>query len=252
MYCPVLYYVVKHPEDMNNLPAVKKEILMRLLSHEGLRYADAAPEDTANDLYNYHLQHLIKQGYVQKADGLYSLTTSGKQYVESVRPLLPTGGTAGLFRVNVLIILAQEIDGQLNILNQTRKCHPYYGDKGIIGGPLRHGELVEEAYARVLADETGLATSCKTIGIIRKIRHTADGQLFSDIFYHVGVAREYQGTLQPKTVYGDNYWAPLAQAIANEQASVQGGTAIVQVLRQVGEGQKAPFFFHQEHMTVTP
>ncbi|HEU4965921.1 MAG TPA: NUDIX domain-containing protein [Candidatus Saccharimonadales bacterium] len=234
------------------LAPVKKQILMKLLSHEGLRYADAAPNGVANDLYNYHLQHLIKQGYVQKAGGHYTLTDAGKQFVESVRPLLPTGDTAELFRVNVLVIVAKEVAGQLHILNQTRKCHPYYGNKGIIGGPLRHGENLEDAYTRVLTDETGLAAVCKTMGIIRKIRFTETGGLFSDIFYHVGLARESQGTLQQTTVYGDNYWVPLAEAIANEQSSVQGGTSIVRVLRQVGEGKKVSFFYYQEHMTVRP
>lgn len=238
--------------ENNHLPLVKKKILMKLMCSEALRYKDASLDDVPNDLYNYHLQHLTKQGYVAKTGNLYSLTVKGKQLIEATRPLSPEGGTPDLFRVGVLIILARESRGQLCILNQTRKRQPYYDDKGIIGGPVQHAEHIEDAYKRVLTEETGLSANCTTIGIIRKIRFTPTGKLFSDIFYHVGFAQEYEGTLHATTVHGDNYWASHKVALQNEARSVQGGASIVQVLQQIKSRQNMPFFYYQEHMQVEP
>lgn len=236
--------------DNVELPLVKKEILTSLLSHEGLRYSEAMPHDVPNDLYNYHLQHLIKQGYVQKQSDRHFLTVKGKRFVETVRPISPSGEMGDLFRTNVLVVLLKSVDGCTYVLNQTRKCHPYYGDKGIIGGPIRHGELVEDACTRVLKEEAGLTASFTVVGIIRKIRSTPDGKLFSDIFYHVGLSSEHEDELQVTTVYGENYWASFELALTNEASSVQGGASIVKVLKQIGTQGKAPFFYYQERMTV--
>jgi len=238
--------------ENNDLPLVKQKILMKLMSSEALRYSDAGLNDFPNDLYNYHLQHLAKRSYIKKTGNLYSLTAKGKQLVEATRPLSLTGDAPDLFRVGVLIILVKETNGRLYVLNQTRKRQPYYGDKGIVGGPVHHAEYIEDAYKRVLAEETGLSADFTTIGIIRKIRFMATGELFSDIFYHVGFAQGHTGTLQATTIHGDNYWATHEVALENEASSVQGGESIVRVLQQIIPHYNMPFFYHQERMQVEP
>lgn len=228
------------------LAEIKKKILVRLLSSEELRYSDIAPKDVANDLFNYHLQHLVKLGYVAKTGDRYTLTLAGKQYVEVIKPLTPKGDTTDLFRVNILAILIKEVEGKRLVLNQTRKRHPYYDDRGIIGGAVRPGEMLEDACMRVLARETGLHATFRIIGVIRKIRYMPDGSLFSDIFYHVGLATDCSGDLVDRNEFGENYWVAYDEALHNESVSVQGGRSIVTVLEQLQGGRDIPFFYYQE------
>lgn len=235
-----------------DIPLVKKEILTNLLKSNGLKYSEAMPKDVENDLYNYHLQHLIKQNLVEKIENKYFLTDIGKKYVEVGNPINPLGNITELFRVNTLLILIKEENGKAFVLNQVRKRHPFYGDKGIIGGAVKHGELLEDAYTRILYKETGLTAIFKTIGIIRKIRMLDNGDLFSDIFYQIGFSNNPIGNLIESNEFGNNYWVDIDTAIKNEQTSVQGGNSIIKVLERLKSNliSKQPLFYYQEVMNV--
>ncbi len=92
---------------------------------------------------------MIKDGSVIKKDELYFLTDNGKKYVEDIQPLDPLGNISELFRVNVLCGVIRKNKGKIEILNQFRKRHPYYGDIGIIGGVVRKGELITDILVHV-------------------------------------------------------------------------------------------------------
>ena len=52
----------------------------------GAKYSQLKPEneEIENDLYNYHLQQLVKHEYLKKRNGLYLLTQKGKSIVTNI------------------------------------------------------------------------------------------------------------------------------------------------------------------------
>ncbi len=230
---------------------IQTKILTKLLSSKGLRYRDIRPPKTSNDLYNYHLQFLVNKGLVVKNSELYSLTITGKSHVETIHPLDPLGKTSDLFRLNVLLFVFKKQGNQIQILNQTRKRQPYYGDKGILGGTIVPGENIIDAARRKLKEETGLTAEFKLNGCIRKIRQL-ENDLFSDILYFLCLAHNPFGNLQSDNKFGKNYWVSLDVGITNEKRSTQGGKAVVDYLKSFkSEGlQTTTFFFREEKQNI--
>ncbi|MCA9392428.1 NUDIX domain-containing protein [candidate division WWE3 bacterium] len=210
---------------------IKTEILTFLLRSQPARYSEIKPTYIENDLFNYHLQHLVKKGLVAKGDGVYFLTEEGKRFVEVVTPIDPVGNISELFRVNILGIVADASDPKnIKILNQERKRHPYFGDKGIIGGTVRPMEPVTYAAARKVLEETGISAEFEMIGTIRKIRLNKGGDLFSDIFYYICYSESFSGNLIEENEFGVNYWASIEQTCENEKGSVQGSEYLADLI----------------------
>ena len=228
--------------------SVKKEILMKLMSSNGLRYTQGKPEDVENDLYNYHLQHLVKKGLVTKQNDLYLLTDSGKKHIEVNEALDAMGHTAQYFRVTTLLILLDYSKGGLLVLGQERRKHPNYGDKGVISGPVGQGELIPTAANRILREETGLEASFTTIGVLRLIRNFPQNELFSDVVFPICVAQKYTGHLKLKNQFGINTWISIDQAIRNEKNASRCSRALVNklTLLKTKKPSEIPFFFEEE------
>ncbi len=228
---------------------IQMHILRKLITADsGLRYRDMKPEEIENDLYNYHLKYLVRDGYVSHEHSLYFLTDDGKKYVEDIAPLDPIGNVSELFRVNVLAGVIRKHGHTIEILNQHRKRHPYYGDTGIIGGTVRKGERIVDAASRKLFDETGLTGEFRLLGVIRKLRYKPNGELFTDIFFHVCFTDEYYGDLKESTDFGDNYWLDLESSIQMERDSSMGSIELANVLEKlrIVEYKEIPVFYVEE------
>ena len=177
---------------------IQLHILTRLLSALSLRYTEARPLDTPNDLYNYHLQFLVKKGLVKKEKNKYSLTAAGIKYVAETRPLSPSGIEPDRFKVNVWTIVFKKEKGKLMVLNQLRRRHPFYGETGIMGGSVKKGESIAMAAKRKLREETGLEADFKLVGVVRKMIFQNGNELFSDILFYVCISHTSSGDLRPR------------------------------------------------------
>lgn len=234
---------------------IQIHILTKLLSRsgsQGLRYRDIKPYKIENDLYNYHLQYLAKENLIYKKDDLYFLSDTGKQFIEDVSPLDPAGIQYNLFRANVLACCLKKEKNKVFILNQTRLCQPFQGDTGIIGGAVHKGELIEEAAARKFKEETGLEGTFTPVGIIRKIRYTEDGNIFSDITFHVCVSNDCKGKLVEENEFGKNFWCDVKESVKYESSSKQGSKNLAQYLGKlkIPDYKSSPFFYFQEKKTL--
>jgi ADP-ribose pyrophosphatase YjhB (NUDIX family) len=232
---------------------IKREILKRILrAKDGIRYRDGRPSEIENDLYNYHLKQLVKSGYIEKLGYKYYLTNKGKKYIEVEVPLDPQGNVSDLFRVNILAIVYRNNSGQVEILNQTRTRHPYYGDSGVIGGAVQNGEFIANAANRKLIQETGLSADFKLIGVVRKLRYDKHKRLFSDILFHICISNNFKGELKPETEFGENSWVNIDIAINNENISIQGSPKVAEVLQILKENnfKDIPFFYIEEEVLI--
>lgn len=221
-------------------------ILAKLLASTGLRYSEAHPGNVDGDLYNYHLQFLVKKGYVEKKEDFYQLTKNGKVAVQN---LDPTGDLKDLFKVGVLLFVNREIEGRKETLLQRRTRQPYFGDVHNITGKVHLGESIETAAKRKLLEESGLVAGFKFVGIHRKIRRDENKTVIEDIIFHVCVASNPTGQLQEKNAFGENFWSDFDSAVkyneSNKTKSPQSG----EIIKRVNEGN-LEFFYITEDTVV--
>lgn len=228
-----------------NFSPIQNHILSKLKNAKSLRYSELQPDgNIPNDLFNYHLQFLVKKGFVDKSDDGYALADLGVRHVADLIPSGTEQKIVSLYKINVITIVSRIHDGKLQILNQLRKSNPSYGKIGVMGGVVLKGEPMLEAATRKLKAETGLDATFKMIGCERRIMYVQD-ELFSDVLFPIAYAESYTGKLIQETDFGENLWVDIEQAIKNESDPFDSIAAITTVLTAIKEGtiDELPFFF---------
>lgn len=223
------------------LSPIQNHIISRLKNADCLRYRDLRPEDTANDLFNYHLKMLLSKRLVNKSVRGYSLSDLGREYVADI---YHTNDQANrLFKINVITIVSHVENGTLQILTQERHAQPSYGQVGVMGGTILKGETFAEGACRKLQQETGLRADFRVLGMERR-RLYKSNELFSDVLFPICYADSYSGNLLKTTEFGDNYWVDIDQAIVNDTRSFDSIQTIPKVLRAIKTGTitSLPFF----------
>ena len=230
---------------MQNLSPIQKHIISRLKNAQSLRYSELQPEKVPNDLFNYHLQHLVKKEFIIKSDDGYTLSDKGIKHVADPYP--QNDAITSLFKINVITIVSRVTDGKIEILNQIRKSNPSYGKVGVMGGVVLKGELIEPAAQRKLKQETGLNAEFKLIGSERRIMYKS-GELFSDLLFPIAYADSYSGELIVDSGFGHNLWVSIHEAIKNESAEFDSIKSITLALKAIKDGsiKSLPFFFKEE------
>ncbi|MSR71120.1 MAG: NUDIX domain-containing protein [Candidatus Taylorbacteria bacterium] len=224
---------------------IQNHIISRLKNAKVLRYSELAPHvRVPNDLFNYHLQFLVKKGLLTKTDIGYSLAEKGVKYVADAHALSEEK-ILGLFKYNVITIVMRINKKKIEILNQLRKSNPSYGKVGVPGGMVRKGEKVEDAATRKLKVETGLKANFKIVGFERRLLYLKE-ELFSDMLFPIAYADEYEGEIV-NTEFGDNMWVSIDEAIKNESIEFDSIKTIVDILKLIKNGKidKAPFIYNE-------
>ncbi len=227
------------------LSPIQNKILSKLKNANTLRYSELQEKKIPNDLFNYHLQHLVKKGLVAKNDDGYFLANKGIKHVADPHPT--NDAITSLFKINVITIVSRKVKGKIEILNQVRKSNPSYGKVGVMGGVVLKGELIEPAAKRKLKQETGLDAAFKLLGAERRIMYKG-GELFSDLVFPIAYTDKAKGELIEDTEFGHNMWVPINDAIRNESAEFDSIRSIKLVLKAIKNEKikKLPFFFNEE------
>lgn len=235
---------------LRNLSSIQNHILSKLKNAKSLRYSDMQPEKIPNDLYNYHLQFLVKKGYLNKDKNNYSLSEIGIKHVADPYPT--NDAITSLFKINVITIVSRIVKGKIEILSQIRKSNPSYGKIGVMGGVVLKGELIEPAAKRKLKQETGLDADFKLVGIERRIMYRG-GELFSDLMFPIAYSDSSSGDLVVDSDFGHNMWLSIDKAIKNESTEYDSLRGIVRVLKAIKSGKikKQPFFFEENIQSDT-
>jgi len=223
--------------------------LSKLLRADNLRYSEMTPEESRidDDLYNYHLQFLVKKGFVKKEDKRYSLTEKGKV---AVQHLDIKGNEQNYFKVGVLPYVVRILNGKKEILLEKRLRHPYFGDVNpSISGKVLFGEKITDAAKRKLEEETGLEAEFKPIGVTRKIRRDKNNQIIEDTFYHVCYGENPTGVLDERNVYGEHYWSDFNTALESQRKNVTASFLSEEVIKRV-DSNRTEFFYFEEDITL--
>ncbi len=223
---------------------IQNQILSKLKNASVLRYSEIAPDRIPNDLFNYHLQFLVKKGFVLKSENGYSLSPAGVKHIAD--PIYTTDSISSLFKINVITIASRAVNGKIEILNQIRKSNPSYGKIGVMGGVVLKGELIEPAASRKFEQETGLEANFKLIGCERRIMYKS-GELFSDLLFPITYTDSCSGELQIDSPFGHNMWVSIDEAIKNEGGDFDNIKSLTKVLQAIKDNRtaKLPFFFEE-------
>lgn len=234
-----------------DLSPIQNHIISRLKNANVLRYSELQPPKVPNDLFNYHLQQLVKKGFIDRDDDGYSLSKSGIKLVAD--PYTKNDGISSLFKVNVITIVSRLNEkGQIEILNQLRMSNPSYGKVGVMGGVVQKGEMIELAATRKLKQETGLDASFRLVACERRVMYKG-GELFSDVMFPISYTASASGDLLEQTPFGKNFWVPIEEAIKNESAEFDSIKTIATVLQAVRDGtiKSTPFRFEESVQSDT-
>ena len=224
---------------------IQIEILLKLAEANGkpLRFSELIPQDMMNDLFNYHLQYLVKQDYVLKAEEGYSITNKG---VQSILLLDSQGNTYKGFRNSVLVFVIDRRSVPTKILIQKKLRKPYIGEINPgIAGKIKPAESIVDAAIRKLKEETGLDGQCKSIGVIRKTRFIENSELIDDGFFFVCICEDFSGELITKNEFGENYWVDFQESINLQNEIVSSGDLSLKVLERIISSDYSPFLFEE-------
>ena len=175
------------------------------------------PTGLESDNFKFHLRSLIKEGWVTKTpEGDYHLTTSGKTFANNLSE--PTRTIQRQPKLSVLIVVTRRLaDGTEQFLLHQRSRHPFFGFWGFLSGPIRWGELPEEAAQRELLKQSGLETTLAVSGIYRQRTYDAEtNELLEDGLFTVMHAELTEGALSHDWKGGKNQWMTQEQIQALE------------------------------------
>lgn len=227
------------------IPDAQNQIISKLKNAGSLRYRDLKPENMTSDLFNYHLKALVVKKIIDKVTSGYTLSEVGQAYVADIYhtsdPQLQR-----LFKINVITIVSRcTTEGHLEVLTQRRNSQPSHGIIDVMGGTIVKGEDLLDGANRKLQDETGLSASFRLLGIERRRLYKQDA-LFSDVMFPICYADNYQGTLT-STKFGENFWVPIDEAIANANRPFDNIPSIITCLKSIRDNtiDTLPLFYEE-------
>lgn len=214
----------------SNFNEIQLRILTSLTTSQKLKYSEIKPLDIENDIYKYHLKHLLEKGFIQKMDGFYEITRKGIKVTTNISA---KGEIQDLFKVSVALYVTRKIDNKDFLLVQKRARHPFMGDMSSISGKMHKGEEITDAAKRKLKEETGLEAEFKFLGVHRKIRLDQENILLEDTLYHVCIAEEPRGSLDEQNKYGENSWIEFEKAIELKKENVDSGEISIEIMKRI-------------------
>lgn len=138
---------------MKQIHTIQLHILKIMLFKKDARYSEIKPSKSMeNNQFDFHLNQLIKIGYVVKINAKYSLTNLGKEYANRMDTdivIIPP-------QAKVSVLLCPVKKSEKEYLIYTRLKQPFFGCQGFMSGKVKYGEKILDAARRELKEETGL------------------------------------------------------------------------------------------------
>jgi 8-oxo-dGTP pyrophosphatase MutT (NUDIX family) len=132
---------------------IQYSIVALLMKAGKKRFSELKPEGLESNLFQYHLKHTIKEGYVIKVDGGYALSPKGLYFADRHSSLLKTIREQPK---TITILVLQNRQGE--VLMQQKSRQPFIGSFHLPAGKIHEGETVHDAAQREIVEKTGLTS----------------------------------------------------------------------------------------------
>jgi hypothetical protein len=169
---------------------IRVHILEQLSFVESARNRDLRPRGVESNLFQYHLNQLVRQDYVKKSESRYALAPTGLHWADRYSIQLKSARP----QPKVMTIIGIENDRGEYLL-KPKLLQPFVGQYYMPSGKLREGEPFESAAQRELAEKLGVqARSIVPHGSAR-MSVAAGGELVTDFvgfLFRVALPRQCQ------------------------------------------------------------
>ncbi|MBD3281026.1 hypothetical protein GF389_05955 [Candidatus Dojkabacteria bacterium] len=238
---------------------IQEQIIKKLIGTEDrAKYSELKPEyDIENDLFNYHLQKLVKLGIAEKHKDGYSLSDKGKLITETMYPVGVIRKRADTFKLYAHSIIPRMTENGLKIVNRRRTKHPFYGDIGLVGESVRMGEHSREALARRVKSQVGLDVDIekmKHVSTVRKTTYLDNGELFSDMIFNYYLCPSFSGEIDKSLDDGNVFWVGIDEAIKHQNNSPNPIHALIEILQDLKKDSilsNYPTHYIEESKTIS-
>jgi hypothetical protein len=167
---------------MKELHPIQNRILSRLLFAESLKFSELKPFKLENSQFLFHVEKLIKEGFIVKDEEGYALTKEGKEFANR----MDTVNEKIVRQAKVTTILCCERieNGKTQYLIYTRFKNPFYGHSGFPTHKVWFGEKIKEAAEKGLLDECNLQGEAQLVAI-RHYHLYLKEELLEDKIMHI-------------------------------------------------------------------
>lgn len=207
---------------------LQRTIVYRLaLSHE-LRFSELKPDIIDNKLFNYHLQKVVKAGYVIKNDdGLYSLSPEGRRL--GIRVLQSQQALIDQPESVLFLVIRRPSDNAW--LLYKRKAHPLIDRVGFMHCTPTALEDTVTTAQKDCQEKTGLTCTFSVLGGGYFRVYNGD-DLESFTHFSLLVSEDAQGELKQDDDYAEYFWS--AQPDFTDQAMLPNMPTLAE-LYQAGQ-----------------
>jgi ADP-ribose pyrophosphatase YjhB (NUDIX family) len=176
----------------------------------GLKYSDVKRDlSMENSQFTFHLDALIKHGYIHKEDSFYTLTAAGKEFAN--RMDIKTKEFKPFPKTTAMLCATRTNNGIREVLLYTRQKTPFYGCQGFPTQKVLFGDSIIEVAKKGLLDETGLIGNPQ-IKAIRHYRVYQEGkdEVQEDKIMYMFLFENPEGELI-NSEEGDYYWVDITK-----------------------------------------
>lgn len=184
---------------------IQYHVLIELTRHGQCRYSELRPKDVDGNLFTYHLNGLLKDDFIEKADRTYRLTQKGLQFAGTLS--LETGRTRQQPKILNAIVCKNDKNEYLFVRWHRQ---PNIDLVSFPHGMMHYGQKAKDMAAAELAEKAGLEADLTYRGDIY-IRGFHSDKIDRHMLVHLFEAHNFRAgrekELRPEV--SESFWSPL-------------------------------------------
>lgn len=192
---------------------VQLNILSQLLFKPQSHFTDLNKTGLESDHFTFHLNKLIKEGLVEKNNGLYNLSSKGLEFAGRINTSL--NQVILQPKVSVMVYVSRKKHGRKEVLLGERLTDPIKGKISCQTTKVKLGETLQNAAVRCLEDETGLVGNINFVGVFN-YQHFKNGEPLEMAVINCFRVGNVSGKLKYQNSKVKNFWIPFEEALKLE------------------------------------
>jgi ADP-ribose pyrophosphatase YjhB (NUDIX family) len=180
---------------------MQKHALVALTEHEDGQLSALKPANVESNLFSYHLNNLIHDGYVLRDGHQYKLSPLGKQLAGVINV---DSGSVRLQAKIVSMIIAQNEKKEYLLFKWQRQ--PFYGQISFPYGKSDFNKSIWQNVQEEIDKKTSLVGIPKYMGDCY-VLYRENGICISHMLVHVFKLIKFTGTAESKVRTGSTFWA---------------------------------------------